>query len=356
MAMKISAQPNATVFNAVRAFMSPEFQTRIPEATIENMKEIGLMITSDEYEAERNQWQKALMNRIGMTIFHDYTLQNRLAKYIREGMSFGDTIEEIATDIVSGKKMDYGKDGESVDPFIKMSPQAKAIYHRINEPIQYGTTIEKDRLRRAFLEEGGLSRLVGYFVNKLYSSANLDTWLLTKSIFATYANDAKAASGCPLLATQKITSQDITDEASGKKFLLQIKDAVSSMYFPNAAFNPMKVHKTLDNRELTLFIRADLINKLGVEVRSGVFHLEELNIPVKIELMDDFGEDINGGNADDIMAMLAEDDFLVITSQFEDLDSIYNPRGRYMNYFLTRQMSFGCTYFKDCVIFRKNWG
>lgn len=355
MGVKLTAQPNATIFNTVRASMSTAFQERIPEANVNNMKEIGLMLTSDEYEVERNQWQKALMNRIGMTIFHDYTIQNRLAKYIREGMSFGDTIEEIATDIVTGAKMNYGKDGESVDPFVKMSPIAKAIYHRINEPIQYGTTIETDRLRRAFLNEGGLSRLVSYFVNKLYSSANLDTWLLTKSIFATYANDAKATEGVPLLPSQKITSQDVTDEASGKKFLLQIKDTVSAMYFPNAAFNPMGVHKTLDNRELTLFIRADIVNKLGVEVRSGVYHLEELNIPVKIELMDDFGTDINGGNADDILAILAEDDFLVITSQFEDLGSIYNPRGRYMNYFLTRQMSFGCTYFKDCAIFRKSW-
>lgn len=354
MATKVSAQPNSTIFNAVRASMSASFKDRIPEANIDNMKEVGLALMSDEYEAEFNQWQKALINRIGMTIFHDYTIQNRLSKYIREGMSFGDTIEEIATDIVTGAKMNYGKCGESVDPFVKMCPEAKAIYHRVNQPIQYGTTIERDRLRQAFLNEGGLSRLLGYFVNKLNSSANLDSWLMTKSIFGTYANDAKAAQA-PLLSTQKITSTDVTDEDSGKKFLLQIKDTVSSMYFPNNAFNPMQVHKTLDNRNLTLFIRADLINKLGIEVRAGVYNLGEVNIPVKIELMDDFGEDINGGDTSDIMAMLAEDDFLVITSQFDDLDSIYNPRGRYWNYFLTRQMSFGCTYFKDCAIFRKQW-
>lgn len=354
MAKVLTAQPNETIFNAVRATMTESFKERIPEANKENMREVGLMLTSDEYEVERNQWQKALINRIGLTIFHDYTIKNRLSKYIREGMSFGDTIQEIATDIVTGANMNYGKCGESVDPFVKMCPEAKAIYHRINEPIQYGTTIERDRLKRAFLEDGGLSRLLTYFVNKLYSSANMDSWLITKSIFGTYANDAKKAEA-PLLDTQKITSQDVTDEASGKKLLLQIKDAVSAMYFPNNAFNPMKVHKTLDNRELTLFIRADVINKIGVEVRAGVFNIEELNIPVKVELMDDFGEDINGGDTSDIIAMLAEDDFLIITSQFDDVDSIYNPRGRYWNYFLTRHMSYGCTYFKDCVIFRKNW-
>lgn len=354
MAKVLAPQPNETIFNAVRATMSDSFKERIPEANKQNMKDVGLMITSDEYEVERNQWQRALINRIGLTIFHDYTIKNRLSKYIREGMSFGDTIQEIATDIVTGANMNYGKCGESVDPFVKMCPEAKAIYHRINEPIQYGTTIERDRLKRAFLEEGGLSRLLTYFVNKLYSSADMDSWLITKSIFGTYANDAKKTEA-PLLDTQKITVQDVTDEASGKKFLLQIKDTVSAMYFPNNAFNPMKVHKTLDNRELTLFIRADVINKLGVEVKAGVFNIEEVNIPVKVELMDDFGEDMNGGATDDIVAMLAEDDFLIITSQFDDLDTIYNPRGRYWNYFLTRQMSYGCTYFKDCAIFRKNW-
>lgn len=355
MATKLNHQPNTTIFNAVRAKMGQSFIDRIPEANKANMRDVGLMITSDEYKVERNQWQNALFNRIGMTIFHDYTIQNRLSKYIREGMTFGDTIEEIATDIVTGATMNWGKDGESVDPFVKMSPQAKAIYHRINEPIQYGTTIEDDRLKRAFLNEGGLSQLIGYFVNKLYSSANLDTWTLTKSIFATYANDAKAAE-CPLRPAQKITSVDVVNEETGKDLLLQIKDTVSAMYFPNNQFNPMGVHKTLDNADLTLFIRADLINKIGVEVRAGIYNLSEVNIPVKVELMDDFGQDINGGNTDDILCMLAEDDFLIITSQFEDMGSIYNPRGHYTNYFLTRAMSFGCTYFKDCAIFRKNWG
>ena len=74
---------------------------------------------------------------------------------------------------------------------------------------------------------------------------------------------------------------------------------------------------------------------------------------IALEPMDDFGTSSNGTNTDDILAVLAEDNWLLITQQFEDMDTIWNPRGRYDNYFLTRQMSFGCSYFKDCVIFKK---
>ena len=53
--------------------------------------------------------------------------------------------------------------------------------------------------------------------------------------------------------------------------------------------------------------------------------------------------------------MLTEDWWFLVTRQLEDMESIYNPRSRGWNYFLTRQMSFGCSYFKDAAIFKKSW-
>ena len=139
---KITPVDNVSIFNAVRAFMSPSFQDRIPQATIDNIESIGNMITSQEFEVEFNQWQSALVNKIGMTIFHQYDIQNPLEKYVFGEMSFGDAIEEIATDIVKGRAMDYGKEGESLDPFVKVSPTAKAEYHRINEHSGEGQTAQ----------------------------------------------------------------------------------------------------------------------------------------------------------------------------------------------------------------------
>lgn len=350
---RLASVPNSAIFNAVRATMTDEFKNRIPEMNINNMQQVGLAITSDKFKAEFNAWQDALINRIGMTIFHDYTIVNRLSKYIYGTMEFGEAIEEIAVDIVKGATMDYGTEGKSVDPFVKVSNQASAMYHVINIPIQYQTTIEKDRIKRAFLSQGGLTRLIGMFVNKLYSSANLDTWLQTKSTMAYYINDGMAAEGLPLLANQKVTSVDVVDEATAKKFILQVRNTISAMSFPNNAFNPMQIHKTLSNRQLTLFVRADILNTVGVEAMSSAFHIDQLSLTVNVEPMDDFGVDPAGNGTSDVLAVLAEDNWLLITQQFEDLETIYNPRGRYFNYFLTRAMSFGATYFKDCVIFRK---
>lgn len=353
MSTKLNAVPNANLFNAARAVMSQEFLNRIPQMNRETMAEVSTMITSNQFKGEFNAWQEALFNRIGMTIFHDYTLINPLSKYIYGRMDFGDAIEEIGTDIVKGRTMDYGEEGKSVDPFIKVSPVAKAAYHRLDKPIQYCTSIERDRIKRAFLQEYGLSRLLGMFVNKLYSSANVDTWLMTKSIMAYYLNDCQAANGLPLLPNQKVSVVDVVDDTTAKKFILQVRNVISSMKFPNNVYNPMQIHKTLSNRDLTLFIRADILNTIGVEALATAFHIDQLNMNVSIEEMDDFGVDPEGNGTSDVMAVLAEDNWLLITEQFDDMDTIYNPRGRYWNYFLTRAMSFGVTYFKDCVVFRK---
>ena len=352
---KYATQSNVSIFNAVRAVMSEDFKARIPEATKQNMIDVGTALTSQEFEAQFNEWQRALVNRIGLTLFMDYNLNNPLSKYIYGDMSFGEAVEVIAADIVKGAPMDYGQEGKSIDPFVKCSPEAKAEYHRVNKPIQYCTTIEKDRIREAFTREGGLQRLIGMFVSKLYASADLDTWILTKNEMAMYINDAKKTTGLPLLATQKITSVDVTDEDSAKKFILQVKNALSAAKFPNASFNPQGIHKTLQNRDFVLFIRADILNTVGVEAMASAFNPEQLNMNVRFEPMDDFGADPNGGSTDDVMAVLAEDNWLLITQQFDEMESIYNPRGRYWNYFLTRKMSFGTIYFKDCIIFRKSW-
>lgn len=347
---KITPVDNVSIFNAVRAFMSPSFQDRIPQATIDNIESIGNMITSQEFEVEFNQWQSALVNKIGMTIFHQYDIQNPLEKYVFGEMSFGDAIEEIATDIVKGRAMDYGKEGESLDPFVKVSPTAKAEYHRVNEPIQYMNTLEKDRLRRAFHSGGNVSRLLNMFISELYSSANIDSWLLMKNIMSYYIHDQKAAAGMPLLSTQKITSVDVIDKTTAEDFLLQIMNTMSAMRYPNNAFNPQKIHKTLNKRDLVLFMRSDIVNTIGVRALAQAFNKEDLNLNVRVEEMDDFGDD-----TDDVMAMLTEDWWFLVTRQLEDMESIYNPRSRGWNYFLTRQMSFGCSYFKDAAIFKKSW-
>ena len=168
MPAKYNTQTNVSIFNAVRSVMSEEFKARIPEATTANMLEVGTALTSQEFDVEFNAWQNALVNRIGLVLFFDYAINNPLAKYIYGDMAWGDAIEAIAADIVKGAPMDYGQEGKSIDPFVKCSPEAKAEYHRVMKPIQYCTTIEKDRIREAFTREGGLQRLgipAGHKVN-----------------------------------------------------------------------------------------------------------------------------------------------------------------------------------------------
>lgn len=347
---------NASIFNAVRNYMSPEFKARIPEATVDNMKEISTALTPDQFNADFNEFQKALVNRIGLTLFRDYDLSNPLADQIYGEMSFGDAIEEMATDIVTGREMEYGENGKSIDPFVRCNPETIVEYHKVMKPIQYCTTIEKDRLHQAFLQEGGLQKLLNMFISKLYASADIDTWTLTKNEMAFYINDAKKNEGLPLKDTQKITSEDIIDDTTAKKFILQVKQALSAAQFPNNAFNPQGLHKILRKRDFVLFIRADLLNAMEVYSLAAAFNKEMLDMDVKIKPMDSFGDDPNGGTTDDVMAVLTEDKrWLLITHQFDDIEPIYNPRGRYWNYFLTRKMSYGTTYFSDAVIFRKNW-
>lgn len=355
MAYKAPKISNVDNYNAARAVMSTDMQNRLPLATVQNMRDIGLAITSDKFQLFMNEWQSALFNKIGLTIFREYTLTNPLAKYIYGRMDFGDAIEEIGTGLLKGAPMDYGVDGESVDPFIITSPEAKTSYHRINQPIQYACTIKRDQLNHAFTRPYGVARLIGMFVNSMYSSANVDSWLMTKKAMAWYLNDGMAAEGYSLLPNQKVGVSPLTDEDSIKDFIIRVKDAIAAMSFPQADYNPMGVPKQLNKPNLVLFLNAKAMNRISVKAISAAINPAELGFNVRIEPMDDFGTDPLGGTTTDVVGVLAEDIWLLITEQFQDMDMIRNPRGRYFNYFLTRQMSFGTSYFGDVAIFRTSY-
>lgn len=383
---------NQEIFNSIRATLSGTFQERIPKMNAQNMAEIGMMITSPNFTASFNEWLTEAINRIGLVIIRDNDLYNRLARFEYGTMEFGDAIEELQVNIVKGEDYKPGSEGSAIDPFRISNPDVQAIYHKINSQIKYRITTYPDRAKKAFINEGGLSRLISLMVKKLYDSKIIDEWYKTKEVFNSYINNVPAgATNQPYV----IETVEPVDEATGKQFVLDIKNAVTQMTYPTGKFNLMNITKMVDPSQLTIFIRSNLLNNIDVNVLSSAFNRSDLNFTpndsngfMKMIAMDDFGgvvEKTNkpvydehgkmvgyntaGGTLEpittlattfefndpnsDVLAVITEDQWLLITTQLERAETIWNPEGLYWNNFLHSWKQYGYSGFMNAIIVKK---
>ena len=77
------------VLNVIRQNATAVYQDRIPEATAENLHEVGDAILT--YEAQANEFVNALVNRIGLVILNNRMATNPLAALKKGRLAVGET-------------------------------------------------------------------------------------------------------------------------------------------------------------------------------------------------------------------------------------------------------------------------
>lgn len=391
--MAVKKFTNAQIFNVVYDEMSATFQSRIPRMDAENQSKIGALITAEQFTVEFNQWLNALVNRIGMVIIHDAMIRNRLGYLVYGKMEFGDAIQELMTNVVKSEDYDPGQEGGSINPFRISNPEVKALYHRINSKRKYRITIYPDRAKTAFMQDGGLQTLLQEIVTKLVQSAELDDWLSMKEVFNTFINKDDPL---PKKPNQIATITAVTDEASGKAFIKQVKNIITDMSFPRNNYNQMGIEKMVRSEYLIMFIRKEIANLLPVDVLSSAFNRDDLNFsgagetPIQIEIMDDFGgiypADASGNRLypiynqygmttgtyaataggteavavanwvdpnKGVAGIICERKFPLITRQLERMEVIWNPEGLYTNTFFHQWSQYGYSGFMNAVILKE---
>lgn len=338
----MGTKSNVALFNAIRATLSETFQQRVPMATQATFPQLVTVFMSDDFEVERNQWLNALINKVGLTIIQSKMLQNKLARFKRGTFNLGDTVEEIFVDAIKAESFHGTVLGDEPDQFKRRNPNVKACYHRLNRKDFYATTLDDDRVRLAFTSEGGIQRLYDAIAQQLYSSNNVDEYLMQKELFSQYINAPKY----PLRPDQKVFTPAVVDEASGKDFLRAIRQGALDMGFNARNFNPIGVLTQSDPTDLVLFISKDIVPSIDVDTLSGVFNTAKADIQTPTVVVDDFGT-----NTDGIQAILADRDWFMVFDYMMKLTQSYNAEGLYRNMFLHVWQLFSLSYFKNAIVY-----
>lgn len=331
---KISAKTmsldNVTVANAIRAVASPDYQSRIPEATKQNIADVGNAIVS--YTVTMNEYLNALVNRIALTIIQSKMANNKLARFKKGMLPYGKDVEEVYTNMARAQTYDPNVE----NPFGRVMPDVQAIFHRMNRQDKYKVTIYNDTLRSAFLNPGGMESLIADIVNSLYSGDQQDEYLLMKQLVVDFANKGNF---------YDVTVAPVTDETSAKAFVKLFRQLSDRLTFMSSTYNAAGVITRTEKTDQIFIVKSDIISEMDVEVLAWAFNNSNVDFTTQIVTVDDFNEDTN------TMGVLVDRNWFMVWDKLYQFTEIYNPESLYWNEYLHHWQILSTSLFANAIRF-----
>lgn len=326
-------QQTYDIVNAIRNSASDSFQQYVPLASAENIAEVGAGII--QHPTLQNEFVTALVDRIGLVIVRSASLKNQLKKFKKGMMPQGRTIEEIYVDLTNAQQ--YNPDKAENEVFKRKIPNVKTLFHDRNRQDVYKQTISEDQLKTAFISWGAFGNFVSGIINALYNSAEVDEYLNMKLLIDNYY--AKGLFKVIPVATPN-TATNLKD------FVKKVRATVTKMSLTSGSrdYNALAVHTRSDISDLHLFVSADLMAEMDVEVLAQAFNMGKAEFLGNITVIDGFA-------STGLEAVLVDKDWFMVYDNMIKMNNIYNPLGLYWNYMLHIWQTLSVSRFANAVAF-----
>jgi hypothetical protein len=321
---------NITVLNTIWENGSDDYQTRVPLATQDNITAVGNAILT--YGATTNEFLDSLVNRISLVLVSSKMAQNKLSIFKKGMLEFGSDIEEIFTSMAQAHTFNVTTSEDEV--FRRETPDVRSIFHRVNREDFYKTTIEEGQIKRAFLNNDGLGKLVTSIMESLYSGDNHDEYILMKELVSDYDPFFKA-----------VEVPKVVDQGTAQDFFRAVKQTSTDMTFMTDNFNAQGVMNRSDKNEQVLLLHKNVDTYLNVDLLSWVFNAKNMDFETQVVILDDFG---TLGN---VQACLVDKDWFMVYDKLFQSTSQYNAQGLYWNYWLHHHQLLSTSQFQNAVKF-----
>lgn len=301
---------NAEVLNLVRSEASAGYQERIPAATRGNIAKI--FETLDAYNPVMNEFSDLFVNRIGLTVFQTNSYRNSLSPLKRGEQQFGGMVQEVQGGLIKAEHYDPN----NTNPFGAPKPDIEVNYYTMNRQDVYPMRYNRDQLRQAFIDDGGLSSMINDILAMPLKSDQWDEYLIMRNLI----KGAHDTWTMPTVQVPDIATAD-DKEAAGKEIAVAMREHYLMMRdFIKTQYNPK--HMPVSSDELVVLGTPVFFAYFDVEVLAAAFHMDRANfIADRTIVVDDF--DIPGAQA-----VLIDASAYICTDNLVTNDTIYNPRTR----------------------------
>lgn len=276
------------LFNNIRANATDEYKNTVPFMNYgDSISTIANPILN--YEAVKSQFLTGVTNMIGLTIFKEWEeFRNPLAILKQRNLDLGVDVREIAVDILDENS--YSLTDEGLADVLKLdAPVAKECIHRLNRQVYFKISISDAELELAF---NSWSDFDNFFVRKaemLYMSNEIAEFKWAKELLRQTVQKGYV----PTIAVS-----EVTNETTGKEFVVAVKDCVADFMFPSKDYNMLKamtkgaqtINTWVKPENTVLVAPQKLYNKIDVNVLASAFNLDKADFLAGNKLaVDDLG-------------------------------------------------------------------
>lgn len=333
------------ILDTIRDNASADYQARVPEATKTSLTSIGQVITQDT--ALANEFCKAIVNRIGMTIVNSKIFSNPLSILKKGGVPLGNEIEEIYTNPAKATTYDY----TSTQLLTSAPPDVKALFYRCNRQDKYVVSVTLPMLQRAFINNFEFSTFIDSIISSLYSGDYIDEFILMKNLVAT-AFTANHLTTVPIF-DENATDND--DAVIAKKLAKAIKTYSDLLTFPSSSYN--KYHTILGAadkgdavktftppQDQILILDSTMAANMDIEVLAMAFNMDKAQVQTQTLKVDSFG-------GQPILGFLCDKSFFRVYDNFRQLKEFENGDTLDVKYFLHHWQTYGYSILANAIAF-----
>ena len=364
--------------------VSQELTSDISEQ-IEGKSSVELLAVFDDYPNVKNAFINTLTNKVAKSVIFSKIYSNPLKELKKGKVEYGESIEELFVQMAMAKN--FGENWEDstspeADLIRKLKPKVSALYCTVNFDKKYKTTVMDKQLRKAFVNEYGLSNLVMQIVSSITSQAEYQEFLATKGAMLNLVAECKNKSldaehktesdvSLPIGTVVKQTPY-IRQVTSAKDLVQAIREEVGNMKFPNNKYNLAKELNWVNPQDLVLMTTPSVSADIDVNVLASAFNVSSTDVTTRTILVDEMPKgifkstaelvdkepyDLSSGNSiscdttKNVKAILFDKDLLQIWDTYQATGTFYNAEGNYTNHFANREGIFAVCSFANMVVF-----
>ena len=347
------------VLNAIRNSASINYRDYVPIATADadSIREIGATIM--DYPALQNEFLNALVNRIGRVILTSKSYQNPWAMFKKGFLEFGETIEEVFTNLAKPFQFDPAVAENEI--FKREIPDVRSAFHVLNYQKFYKATVSQEQLRMAFMSWDGVTSLISSIVESMYTAANYDEFITMKYLL------------CKRMLSGEMYWDSVSggSDAIGKNIIKDVRMHSANLTFLSSKYNPAGVYNSTEKNNQYIIIPSMWMAQFDVEVLAAAFNMDKVEFMGHVVTVDSLYEldtaRLNELFKDDptyteigendlmslssVAAVLVDKDFFMIFDNLQNFTENYNGQGLYWNYFYHVWKTFSTSPYANAILF-----
>lgn len=351
---------NDKIFKAMMNEGSPALKSSLTELDKEgrlNSENVYKLIS--DFPTLKNEFLDSLVNRCVKTQFFTKTYNNRL-KMLHNGMlGFGDSIQQVYTDMGKRKGFyehfekqgDFSSGASAENDLIgKRVPDISTAYITQNFEHKYKVTIAKQLIRKAFLSETGLSRMVADLINSNLNGAYRDEYrdmlgILTRPTAETTVTEGhKYEQG---LIWQYAKDSTLCDTAiipcgsDPKKYAEVVRTYAEKLTFDSDKYNLAKITTWSDTQDYIHITTPENNARIDVNVIASAFNVSATDIKIRTIIVDELPKNLTKADGTtslgNVLGIVADKNIIQAWDIINETDDFKNANELTINYFLHKQ-------------------